>query len=195
MNSTGDWDFSNTNWDLDTVIYVSSPSSWHKTVTLGYTRGLIKTSVVPINKVKEGRFVTWIYFTVSSSLEFLIYFRYQDTNSHYRIWIYEEASPSGRRWRVERIDAGVITTLREAYVPFPENQTWNKLRVTWWNDYVGLVIRVEKWNGTAWEKLFDDTYDTANEWADVGGRVGFMGFSTNSVSCGNIDDTEIYGIE
>jgi hypothetical protein len=68
---------------------------------------------------------------------------------------------------------------------------WNKVRITWWNDLVGLVIRVELFTGGVWVKFLDDGYDTANEWKDIGGRVGLKSEANPNTTC--YDDTEIYG--
>jgi len=196
--STGDWDFNpSTAWQLDTARYVSSPSSWR---AYGYaptmTRALAKTTVVPIAYVKEGRIVNWIWWRqetvngIAHQMQFL--FRWQDSGNFYFIRI--ERLAVDKRWRVGKWVGGVETILRSVTRTKPPNFKWWKFRFTWWNDAAGLVVRVEHLVDSTWTQLFPDTYDSANEWSTVGGRVGYefmpMGMPGPS---GNVDDTEIWG--
>lgn len=194
--STGDWDFSNTNWQLNSSVYTSAPSSLQFLSDNVFTDVLIKTAVVPIANVKEGRVITEIRFTDEKSNEAIvrILFRYQDADNYYCVDLvgvnvnYVTVSITRRYATVETTLAGGV------------NQSWasnvfKRVRVTWWNDYVGLVIRVEYWSGSEWV-LWYDAYDANNYWKDVGGRVGirarrgyYLGYKAIY-----IDDTYIYGI-
>lgn len=193
--TTGDWDYSNPDWTLDTSVYVSPPSSFRKNPTAGLTdiSVFIKTSVVSIDKVKEGRFVTQLrFFQTDNVSRFEVYFRRQDSLNQYGVEVLWQSA--GGRWRVFRDDAGVRTVLREVTASsYPPSQVFWLLRVTWYNTPSELLIRVERWTGSAWEKLFDDTLDPLNKWTDIGGRVGFyvnsyMGWTQH------LDDTEIWGV-
>lgn len=191
-HSTGDWNVSSTNWTLDSAIYVSAPSSIRNTTALEFLTALVKTVVVPIANVKEGRIVTCGRFRISFDRIHLI-FRYQDANNYYEAMIEPLYSAGYKTVHIRRVLAGVTTTLMEASVTISLN-TWYQFRVTWWNDYVGLVIRLEYWTGTAWVKLLDDAYDSLNYWKDVGGRVGLGLYTYEANYWTNADDTEIYGI-
>lgn len=192
--TTGDWDFSTTHWLLDSSTYVSAPSSWAGKST-GACRVLIKTSVVPIADVKEGQLVTQLKMTQVMSAgiysELWLIFRYQDAINFYYVQIVWDGSTFD--WRVRRRKAGVDTDLGTKQNQTYPGTAWRHIRVTWWNDAVGLVIRVERYSAGAWELWMNDSYDADNEWADVGGRVGFMDVATTLKSC-NIDDTQIWGV-
>ena len=194
MRSTGDWDFSDTNWQLDTAQYISAPTSWRKKDSPnGTTRGLIKTSVVPIASVKEGRIITYIKQTyIQGRTLWIFYFRYQDSSNYYFVKI--EPTGGYLYCSIGKRVAGVDTTLQIAATSQPDS-SWRRIRVTWWNDYVGLVIRFEWWNGSAWVNLLSDAYDSNNLWSTIGGRIGFLSQTLGAgMHSGWIDDTEIYGI-
>ena len=186
-HSTGDWDFKTTDWELNSTYYVSAPSSLHFIGDGNNTK--VKTSTVPIAYVKEGRLITQIRRSASGSLD--LAFRLQDDNNCYFVNLAPFNSP---QWIIRR-RLGENTTLKWKTVDFLPLNTWKKVRVTWWNDYVGLVIRVEYWDGEKWVKLLDDGYDSLNYWKDVGGRVGMgnIGLAITS-SKTYYDDTEIYGL-
>jgi len=194
-HSTGDWDFSDTNWDLDSSIYVSAPSSLRFKYVGAYTDCFIKTIVVPIANVKEGRIITQVYLTNTASITMylLIVFRYQDADNYYFIYIRGAGVADKVDLYIKRRYGGAETSLAGADdIAFP-SATWRKLRLTWWNDYVGLVIRLEYWDGSQWVQYYE-AYDANNYWKDTGGRVGFRGQCGVSVYYVQLDDTEIYGI-
>lgn len=196
-HTTGDWDFDNTNWQLSSTIYVSPPSALEKYSTVSgtdqQTTLLVKTGVVPIGNVKEGRLVTQqrpgaIYNLIN------ILFRRQDASNLYVVIVRASGSTT-RQIIARKIKAGVSTNLADQSYTWGY-QTWGNARVTWWNDYVGLVIRFEYWNGSTWIKLFD-AYDSENLWKDTGGRVGFLlqsRYLVGSVANPYVDDTDIYGV-
>jgi len=181
--TTADWDFSTSAWQLQTGDYVTSPSCLEMTSLIEVK---VKTSVVPIDKVKQGQLIT--YFRRIGGM-WKVYFRYQDANNFYAVW-YDE---SVTKWKVQRVYGGVSTTLKETTVSGYPSGGWDKIKVTWYDDPAGLVIRVEKWTGTAWEKLWSDVIDTPNYWKTVGGRVGFYAFPSAAAPW-RIDDTEIWGL-
>jgi len=199
--TTADWDFSGTNWSLDTTYYVSSPSSLAITPSSAYTSltGFIKTSVVPNLKVREGRYITQFrvcLLTTTNHLKF--YFRYQDANNYYMVDIHQVTAP-GANIDVVRVVGGFPTTLASVTDPnWPRWLCWavggwDAVRITWTEDATGrLVIKVEKWEGGAWTLVMADVIDSNNYWASVGGRVGFYIDSYNN-STTNLDDGEIWG--
>jgi len=194
-HSTGDWDFSDTNWDLDSSVYVSSPSSLRFKQEGAFTDGFVKTTTVPIANVKEGRIITQVRIknTLSSSCYLYIVFRYQDADNYYFIYIRGAGVADKVDLYIRRRYATAEVNLAGADdVIFP-SATWRQLRVTWWNDYVGLVIRLEYWDGSAWVQYYE-AYDANNYWKTIGGRVGFRGQAGTNAYYMYVDDTDIYGI-
>ena len=186
-HSTGDWDYSNTDWQLNSSVYVSPPSSFQELVT---TRVLIKTAVVPIGAVKEGRLLSMARIDrYDNYVNFLL--RWQDASNLYRVRI-DQGGATIVSIYIEKVKAGVPTELWFGSQSWATG-VWRKLRVTWWNDYVGLVIRVEYWNGESWV-IIHDAYDSENLWKDVGGRVGFDLHAYSEGLATFLDDTEIYGL-
>lgn len=190
-HTTGDWDFSDMLWNLDVGVFVSPPSSLHYSLQPDSTlEAKIKIAVVPIANVKEGRFDA--YYRVSSNastwLHFITLFRWQDANNYYytRIW-----SVDGRV-QIYRVKLGVtvqLATMNDGKWPV---NTWKRFRVTWWNDYVGIAIRVEKFTDPTWTHLLDG-YDAENNWKNIGGRVGLrmrVGYLHHVYT----DDCVIYGV-
>ena len=187
-HSTGDWDFDSTNWLLDTVVYVSAPSSMRNTTTSG-PLVTVKTGVVPIANVKEGRIVLQLRAShVGYAGRFRIIFRYQDGDNYY-FARYDDPSDTLKIYRRKTAADTELATLAWYFVA----ATWYLIRVTWWNDYVGLVIRVEHYEAGAWViKL--EAYDATNEWKDIGGKVGFRPHGGTAGLKFNVDDTDIYGV-
>jgi len=187
--TTGDWDFDNANWVLDSSIYVSAPSSFREDWTAAAPKFFIKTTVVPIANVKEGRVITYLRFARASVADSVtIYLRYQDVNNHYKVLIYGNGTIN-----VIRVKAGVSTTITTGSVTITP-ATWQNFRFTWWNDYVGLVVRVEHYEGGNWvKKVSPDAYDAENNWKDIGGRVGFRHVASAAFPTW-MDDTYIYGV-
>lgn len=192
-HSTGDWDYDSANWTLDTDVYVSAPSSFRPTgIPSGTIRALVKTAVVPIADVKEGRIVNHQRM-VNWEFGCWYFLRYQDADNYYLV-IINQYGPTTIHVEVIRRKATVETTLGTKDMTDYGPNAWRKFRVTWWNDYVGLVVRVEFWDGSAWIWILD-AYDSQNNWKDVGGRVGFR--LENGSYAGYftwIDDSEIYGL-
>jgi hypothetical protein len=85
---------------------------------------------------------------------------------------------------------GSLTQLRSVNVSYARD-TWHKFKTSWWSDpgLGGLVIRLERWDGSAWVKVFDDYVDSADYWKDSNtNRCGPSGYYQG----GWHDDTEIY---
>ena len=186
-HTTGDWDFSNTDWQLNSSIYVSPPSSFQE---LGTTRVLIRTTVVPIGTVKEGRLLSMARLDrYDDYVNFLL--RWQDASNLYRVR-FDQTGAGLVSVYIEKIKVGVTTELWWKDYAWATS-VWRNIRVTWWNDYVGLVIRVEYWDGENWVLMYD-AYDSENLWKDTGGRVGFYLHSYSAGLATYLDDTEIYGL-
>lgn len=187
--STGDWDYSGNNWMLDTSKYVSSPSSFrnHGNHDLHV---FVKTSVVPVTSVKEGRIETYYQQTLTGGANrayFYLHFRFQDWNNRYYMMVTDTLDEI----HVCKYKAGAYSLIDKTSISWSTG-TWYHIRVTWWNDYVGLAIRVELEQSGNWVTLLD-TYDPANDWKDTGGRVGFS-FVNPNIHYHYVDDTKIYGV-
>lgn len=190
-HTTADWDFSAATWILDNAQFVSAPSSF-RTNGGQFLRVLVKVTVVPIANVKQGRFET--YFRVSEGgglwkAHIYLIFRYQDANNYYYAWIHRDLTTL----RFYRVQAGVPTLLDSAALGWAKN-TWHRVRVTWWNDAVGLVIRFERYQAGSWVTI-EDAYDPLNLWENIGGRVGFYFHGAGAPIFSHwFDDTIIYGV-
>jgi hypothetical protein len=186
--ATSDWDFNQSAWNLDTATYISSPSSMKfgdKTIALCKYAG---TTNIP-----QGQMVSWAKVQSGGTPYFSFMFRNQSSigtvnnpNAGYRVqfdayhgWIY-----------IYRDTTSLIKY--DSLLKSPSSwTTWNKYRVTWWTDPggAGLIIRVELWNGSTWDKMVNDTNDSLDEYkTSTLNRVG--GGSTSSYIW--FDDTEIW---
>lgn len=189
-HTSGDWDFANANWILDGATFVSAPSSLHFTAV--GNDALLKPTTVPIANLKEGRIITYVRAQVLNVRSEIV-FRYQDVNNYYCLnWCSGVAFTN----RIYRVQGGVQTILRQAFIAWLPALAWRRCRITWWNDFVGLVIRTEYWDGSAWQTIVTDAFDALNLWKDIGGRVGLGDFAIAGSACqlSWLDDTFIYGI-
>jgi hypothetical protein len=184
-HSTGDWNFDNANWQLNSTTYHGAPSSLH---FLDANKTFVKVTTVPIASVKQGSFVAWLYANNATQAIISIFLRWQDANNHYRVDI---VCGTTFEHYIVKIKAGVTTFLKSGTVNWLPVSTWGKVRISWWDDTVGLVIRVEYWNGSVWVKIIDDGYDNENLWQTIGGRIG-IGHDTARALYWFIDDIEIY---
>lgn len=191
-HSTGDWDFLNTDWELTTYKFYSAPSALH--FKAAHNNCLVKTSTVPIASVKEGRISIQIWAGAGATGATIdVVFRYQDANNYYFVRL--SFNISGGTNQVGKVVGGVVTYLQSVLAIYPSDDNFHNFRVTWWNDSVGLVIRVELWNGSTWVTWIPDGYDSNNLWKDIGGRIGYGSFIIDlSPQSMDIDDTLIYGI-
>lgn len=189
-HSSGDWDFETTSWELNSTYYVSSPSSMHFLSTTNNTK--VKTTVVPIANVKEGRVITQVRCTILNARTFIV-FRWQDADNFYAWEVCSGNTYANQIWRRKAAVNTSIKSTKTAYLPAA---TWTNLRLTWWNDYVGLVVRTEYWNGSAWANVIGDAYDSENNWKAIGGRIGlgYFGITPSHGTYWYYDDTLIYGI-
>ena len=180
-HSTGDWDKYGV-WTLDAVIFRSAPSSWRVNDT-AESGGDIKTTIVDNLTMREGR---WEWYarnnawTASKEAYWFVYYRHQDALNWYRAgfsyFLDEGGSGTAFQYRIDKKVAGVITNIGQS-TDFAGSKGWSSdvfegFRVTWWNDYVGLVNRLEKYYAGAWHILMD-IYDAPNHFKTLGGRTGF----------------------
>lgn len=198
--ATSDWDFSQSAWNLDTGIYISSPSS----IKLS-SQTVILCKYAGTTNISQGQIVTWAKAEwgpgASYADAFEFWFRNQspvgsinktrdtywwDANNGYTVAfdVYDQ------RLYVMRDLSLLYST--SGWLNKPSSWTsWNKYRITWWTDTggAGLMIRIEWWNGTDWVKMVNDINDPQDKYAASSiNRVG-----GGSGSCAVwFDDTEIW---
>jgi len=137
--------------------------------------------------MKDGRMITWFrHSTADGQYSIHLTFRYQDFNNCY----FMHFRPSTTLCTFYKRKAGghnVLGTGNWVYAL----DTWYKVRISWWNmDNGSLGLRAEKWVGDEWVPICDDFEDPENDWADVGGRVGFRWM----IKYKRFDDTEIWSV-
>jgi len=182
FEDTASWDFDSSNYELDTSVYLSAPSSIRTKITNPYSSviGLVKTSVLPIADVAEGRIIA--YFNANGGTHagvnhLKFFFRYQDASNHYLVDIHQVSAPGGNI-DVIRVKDGSSTTLGTATDPnWPSyGWSWDGVRITWLGlPPDSLAITVEKYVAGAWTLVMVNggiVYDPSNYWS-TGGRVGF----------------------
>lgn len=188
--ATRDWDFSTTNWILDTSIYVSSPSSFKALEELDMLCKYTGTTNLP-----QGRLVTWWMTNFTAGITF--YFRCQTPVGSASVdetyWVFLDQINA-------IVDAGRTTEPRYAerkssLIGGWDINKWWLNRVTWWSDpNIGLIIRVERMMRDTWQKECEDFIDENDVWKDSTiNRVGFY-LSASDVDGQYtwIDDTEIW---
>jgi hypothetical protein len=204
-HSTSDWQFSSSNWTLDTGTYISAPSSLKWTASQVWT--ILKQSVAG-GPIAEGRIVTWYRFANGAGgLQWGVpfNFRNQTTDGGSILWqfydlaLYGSVIAAGKPQ--DQASAGRVTSSNartnlgtKTISPSLNPNTWYKLRVAWWVSAGVLMIRLEYFDGTDWVKLCDDWADSTNQWAtSTTNRVSVGGVACNASPNNTwFDDTEIW---
>jgi len=186
--ATTDWDFSATSWNLDTVLYVSSPSSLRLT---GTTQLLCKYTGT--TNLLEGRVINYFYIPSGYSTDLRENWRNQaavgswsTTNRYYRRF-----RNTGTLWEVREVVAGVDTLLFNGTSYLTGAMpvaTWNLVRTTWWLSYAVLMMRFEWFKDGSWQKLVADCSDSTPTGGATVNRCGIGGDNLT-----RFDDTEIWG--
>jgi len=197
-----DWNFYNSNWALDTQIYVSAPSS----IKFNYGNfALLKQSAVG-QAIVNGRVET--YHRTSGFGAYLAQYNYaailfrsnasDGSTSPTNVYFLQLYNPSGGSG-ASATNAILILYLSGTYYTIGTRSlstqlsanTWYRIRTTWWVSQGVLVVRLEYYNGTNWSKLCDDFTDNRNAGAsNAVNRVGVGG--GYSFYYGWHDDTIVY---
>jgi len=193
-----DWDWNRADWSLTTEQYVSEPKclKWLATsspwpVTLCKHAG---TTVL-----NEGRVVTWIRPT-SINCGMGVVFRNQAAvgTSNYNNTYIPNLAPVSSNVNFSRVVNG--TPLRVDTKAFGggftmPNDTWRKIRVTWWESGGILYVRFEWFDDPDWVNICDEFSDVDNLWS--GEAVNRCGLFTAIIAGGAkvvyADDTEVWG--
>jgi hypothetical protein len=171
-HSTSDWDFYSS-WTLDTSVYISAPSSLKLTYVTSLA--LLKHSVSGL--ITEGRIVDNIRFyrTRTTSTYPTYVFRANaadggaDYSAGYCIVLkgsdVSNDAPLNRATLCYGSRSSPTEILAQSINPALAQNTWYKLRVTWWVSAGVLMVRLEYFDGTDWVKLCSDWADTNNRYA------------------------------
>jgi hypothetical protein len=186
-----DWDKEFSYWSLDTTKKVSDPSSIRIYNLTGDYYHVFLSRNESVQNVRDGMIIGYCLYS-GTTHGFGFNFRNQaalgaaDHNNCY-LWYYYSYDGALRLYRYV---GGSYTQLRAASPSLSVN-TWYKFRTSWWSDpgLGGLVIRLERWDGSNWVKVFDDYVDSGDYWKNSSvNRCGPLGFRNG----GYHDDTEIY---
>ncbi|MBA7532576.1 hypothetical protein ES705_24802 [subsurface metagenome] len=191
------WDFQDIKWELNTDIYVSSPSSLHLLSGRYHWNALCKNAGTL--DIEQGQLIDHFQANIPISHNPGLFFRAQ--------------APVGQNTPVTFYCAAFYTTYTRVYryingtpatfLTFTNDislaaATWYLIRITWWWAYdkqnvKSTAIRIERWNGDAWVD-WGTQYDTGNIGDGTGiNRVG-VGRHSGSTYATTIyhDDTEIW---
>lgn len=185
-----DWDWSDANWNLSTLLFHSAPTSL-RLEGVGLTLNLCNLSDALC--LPQGKLVTWLHW--QTGLYGIIHFRNQkavpDVDFVNCYYVRIEVNRVRLYRRVNSVDS-----LLGDWTPLVEVNTWREWTVTWWlflEPHENPVLRI-RLNGAAaggagaWEEEVDDP---ANQWADSEtNRVGLAGLATAFHEY--FDDTEIW---
>jgi len=193
--TTGDWDFDNPGWSLDTGTYVSEPSS----LKLGYETAVVLCKYPGTYPVNQGRIVTYSRFVDSwgtlALVHVVIYFRNQreaggadDKNTYFA-----QINVDSNVMQIGYVQNGSWHTFSEqSFINKPSKGVWFKWRVTWFETPSGLEIHTELYQDGSWVKMADPVTHSDNKWS--GSSVNRCGIGSWLDSGHYIwfDDTEIW---
>jgi hypothetical protein len=201
-HSTSDWNFSSTNYSLDTSIYISSPSSLRFNYVSIYA--LLKQSVAG-GPIPEGMIETYARFRYGTGGDwYLFIFRNQaadgsaNLNNTYMLDLYFTASGAGRPYNIARfyvVVNGTSTIIEEKSIsPAIYPDTWYLLRCKFWVYGGVLMVAFEYFDDSNWVKLCGDFSDPNNRWATSSiNRAGIgSAWPTGSLYYTWFDNTKIY---
>jgi hypothetical protein len=179
--SVADWNFSTTDYALDTSIYISEPSSLRFSYVFVYA--LLKQSVAG-GPIPEGMIETYARFRYGPGGGWPIFtFRNQaadgsaNNNNSYVLSLYYTASGAGQPYNIARFYVfvnGVSSIIEEKSIsPAIYPDTWYLLRCKFWVYGEVLMVAFEYFDGSDWVKLCGDFSDANNRWATSSiNRVG-----------------------
>jgi len=196
-HSVSDWDFSSSNWALDTGTYISSPSSlrWNNynlkaLLKHSITGALVQGRIVTHTRYNKGRYSAgfgWLEFRNNSADG-------GTGGTNYYV-LKLKGSTSDLNLPIDQAQLFRYTTaldIRTINPTFP-NSTWYKMRLTWWVSSGVLMVRLEYWDGAQWLSMCDDWSDNQNAYAsNERQRIGVCGYASSTPIQSWFDDTEIW---
>ncbi len=192
---TGSWDFSTENWELDTEIYQSSPSSLridraaYETVryTVLYTGDLL---------IKEGQVIWWMRQNANAHPG--ICFRNQAANGTSNCANCYYVHATNNTAILERHIASSRTIIGDFDTSAWTYETWRKFKVAWWDSYNlqnqwSFTVQLWEWDSD-WVSRGVVYDDNNSQWENSSiNRVGPIGgWSSNSSYRSWHDDVELY---
>jgi hypothetical protein len=201
-HSTSDWNFSSTDYSLDTSIYISPPSSLRFSYVWVYA--LLKQSVAG-GPIPEGMIETYARFRYGPAADwYLFIFRNQaadgsaNLNNTYMLNLYFTTSGAGQPYNIARfyvVVNGTFTKIEEKSIsPAIYPDTWYLLRCKFWVYGGVLMVAFEYFDGSDWVKLCGDFSHSGNRWATSSiNRVGIgSAYPSDSPRYSWFDNTRIY---
>ena len=194
QRGTGDWDFANSNYYLDTTNYVSSPAS------LRLYENHCACKITETLDIPEGRIVAYIKFEEDwgdYDRPVLLSFRNNDEvgtinmDSSTRLILYGYNFEISNGYRVVRLYEGTAEIETKNIVSRPTSAlVFNKYRITFWISDGVLIVRSEWYDESAeeWKKMADDLTDTSPAFEEPNNRVGVGAKVRNAW----FDDIEIW---
>jgi len=201
QRGTGDWDFANANWELDTSIYVSSPASLK--IYNNHTACKIPETL----DIPEGRIVSYIRFGDDWGVEYgqcpVLSFRNNDdagtitvtsgefrdysfVANGYNIWL------NNYELEIRFYEGGVAGLIAKKSIVSkpPHANVFNKYRFTFWISDGVLIMRPEWYDETeeTWKSMTDDFTDSTPAFEEPNNRVGVG----NDKGSNWFDDIEIW---
>ena len=196
-----DWNFYDTNYALDTNIYISEPSS----LRFKYRNyALLKQASVG-GPIPEGIIETYVRYSswTSGQPNYPFIFRNQasdgtvNINNTYIVYLWTSTPGVGYPFDKARfivIVGGTTTIVEEKSIsPALYPDTWYLLRVKFWVYQGVLMVAFEYWDDSQWVKLCADFSDPNNRWATSSvNRVGIGGLYPQSPYYTWVDNTRIF---
>jgi hypothetical protein len=197
--STSDWDFSGSNWLLDTSDYVDPPAALRFTYTNVFA--LLKQGSVGM-PLPEGIIETYYKHRASTSTSPAgwIYFRHQAADggtggsNFYRLMLWGSVSGDGQPLDRAKLRRGTTDIEERTLNPPIYPYQWERVRVKFWVYEGVLFVSLEKYvaggDGGAWVKLCGDWSDPTNYWATS--SINRVGISNTYLYPDLFDVTKIY---
>lgn len=187
--SSSDWLFQSALWDLDTVLYRSAPSSLRckDGNPFRVVCDLVAARVIPV-----GRIESWFYKNNDDwgrRWGFVCRNQYPTWTDGYEV--HQEVDDGVGNTNIRFYRDGVL--VKDVSIAEPPVDTWFKRRLTFWESGGWFIMRVERWNGSAWVQDVTDYLDASPLYANAAqNRCGLYFLSHASLDLVRADDTIIY---
>ena len=192
--SAGDWDFSDPNWKITTLQYVSPPSALQLGTTATLTTFYVLCKNAAVLKLSQGRIITWVRLGLAGRN---IYFSFRNTaapgtsniNNCYRVHF----TLSGTTWELrEYLNKANTRNWTQAKTACVAN-TWYRFRLSWWLSWEVMVVSLDREIDGAWVQQGDVISVPNPLFGDAQyQRPGIGGQGNGSGDQAHIDDTEIW---
>jgi len=172
-----DWDFANSNRGLDTLHFTEGNAS----LVFTWENACLCKKQVVLN-MREGALETWVYRRVETYGSYLVFlirnqapvgsYSYRNTYCLRDNLGWPGTHPTGIYF--QRFENGELvweSSLGYSVIP---GDSWQKVRVEWWETADGLNVLLKLWEKEEWKTKIPVLVDPANKWAESEiNRVGF----------------------